>query len=160
MSGKAGQRKRVALGPEHALSRMWKSMRMLRVFTTADLEATAEVSYNHAKKYVRALGEAEYLVMAQPRKSGVTGGHASYRLVRNTGPVAPRFAIDGLFDANLADPYQLPPSKKISRHAHALHKALRELVDVASDDDHSPDINPALDRARETLRLCDQDVRR
>lgn len=131
-------------------------MRQLRSFTTGDLVATAEIGESLAQKYVLALQRAGYLAVLQPKRSGVTGGHAQYRLVRNTGPVAPRINQDGIFDANLADPYQISPSKLFCKHASAMHKALRELVDVYSRSKSTfHQQNVALTAARAVLSACD-----
>jgi hypothetical protein len=70
---------------------MWTSMRVLRVFTVADLVTTAEVTQRAAREYVRLLVAAGYLMrlgrVAGSR--GCIGAWMEYRLVRNTGPHHP-----------------------------------------------------------------------
>lgn len=105
MCGAPGMVARAPMGETEARQRMWQSMRRLPEFTTADLVATAEVGYSNAKKYLRALRVAGYLRCARPVRSGATGGHAVYRLARNTGPFAPRIGKGALRDPNL-EPHQ------------------------------------------------------
>lgn len=94
-------KKRAPLQERQARTRMWVAMRTLRRFTTADLQATAEVGDGHARKYVRALVRAEYLRCVKPTASGRAAGHAIYSLVRDTGPHAPRAGKAGLLDPNI-----------------------------------------------------------
>lgn len=149
MAGQIGMRKRVSLNGGHDRARMWNSMRQLRGFTSVDLAATAETSTNGARKYCKHLLDAGYLVIATPKREGVPLGHAIYRLVRNTGPVAPRISKSGLFDGNLADPYKSPSNKRVAKHANALHKSLREVIDAHCD---SGDIEGAIERAIELMQ--------
>lgn len=102
MSGIAGQRKRAPMRGDQARQKMWNSMRILRRFTTADLQATAEIGNSHCRKYVKRLLDAGYLRVAQPKREGVSGGHAIYALVRDSGVHAPRISKDGAHDPNLA----------------------------------------------------------
>lgn len=76
-------------------SKIWASMRMLPSFTTAELVATAEAGVNNTTRYVHALARAGYLRKLSDCKSGLTGGHAVWKLVRNTGPHAPRARTQG-----------------------------------------------------------------
>ncbi len=74
------------------LQNMWRSMRLLPIFSPADIAMHAntegaEVSEDVAKEYCRRLAAAGYLrveVKAQPGKRS-----ALYRLIRNSGPKAP-----------------------------------------------------------------------
>jgi hypothetical protein len=109
--------------------RMWKAMRILREFNQPTLVATAEVGADNVRRYLRGLVAVGYVVITTPANPA-RQLPAHYRLRRNTGPVAPRLGNLGVYDANVADPYQLPPNKSLCRHAHAMHKALRELVDA------------------------------
>ncbi len=101
MSGVAGMTKRAPMQGKQARQRMWDSMIALRRFTLADLVATGEVSYSHAKKYVGALKREGYVVCVRPVRSGVAGGDALWRLARDTGPYAPRIGARRLRDPNL-----------------------------------------------------------
>lgn len=83
-------KKRAPMRASQARQRMWQAMRVMRQFTIADIVATAEVTRSHATKYVRALNIAGYAQCIRSRQSGVTGGHALWRLARDTGPHAPR----------------------------------------------------------------------
>lgn len=70
--------------------RMWRVMRAMRRFTAEDLVQLAEVSWNFANRYCRALRYIGYL-----REDGTTEpvgrgrGQKIYRLVKDTGPGAP-----------------------------------------------------------------------
>jgi hypothetical protein len=84
-----------------ARDRAWQSMRSLTLFTVPDLVATADIAYSNAGKYVQGLAAAGYLRVAHPKAEGKKGGHAHYRLIRNTGPQAPRLRSDGyVYDLN------------------------------------------------------------
>jgi uncharacterized membrane protein YebE (DUF533 family) len=131
---------------------MWNSMRQLRTFSQQDLQATAEVGPSRTSRYLQALIRAGYVQRLQPARGVVP---ASYRLVRNTGPVAPRLARDGtLHDANLADPARVPHNRHIGRHANALLKVLRELVDAVRQD--GP-VDEAAERAAGLLAQIDRE---
>jgi hypothetical protein len=111
MSGKPGMVKRVPLAPLQARTRMWRAMRQMRRFSTADLCATAEVSASHAQKYLRALISGEYVRCVREKDSGRAGGHAVFQLLRDTGPHAPRLGKQGLLDPNL-QPAKLEPGQE------------------------------------------------
>lgn len=108
MSGRMGQVKRTPLRPDQGRSRMWQAMRVLRSFTVADLMATAEVGDSAAAKYVRYLARAGYLRCVVAKANGRTGGHAQYRLVKDTGPFAPRVGKQAVRDPNLAPTAPVP----------------------------------------------------
>lgn len=128
MGGVARMQKQTTAVPNDR-DRIWKAMRILRTFSQPTLVATAEVGKDNVTRYVRGLTEVGYLAVITPANPA-RHEPAQYRLRRNTGPVAPRLGKLGLYDANLVDPYQLPPNKRLCRHSHAMHKALRELVDA------------------------------
>jgi hypothetical protein len=125
MSGKPGMRKRAPLGEVQARQRMWNSMRQLRRFSTGDLQATAEVGASHAQKYLRALAKHEYLRLAEARRSGVSGGHAVYAIVRDTGPHAPRIGKAGLLDPNLEPAKPLPGDEPVTMKRREYDHAVR-----------------------------------
>ena len=81
--------------------RVWQSMRVMRTFSQPELVATAEAGRENVRRYVRGLLNAGYLAVVRPTDSGRRGGHAVYRLVRDTGPHAPRLRVDGrTYDVN------------------------------------------------------------
>jgi hypothetical protein len=88
-------RQRVPMDPREGRSRMWQAMRVLRTFTVADMEATAEVSRASATHYVRALRDAGYVQRLPGKRIGQAAQFMSYRLVQNTGPHAPRVSHGG-----------------------------------------------------------------
>lgn len=72
-------------------SRMWRSMRILRQFSVADLVATAAVMPSEAYLYIRLLTEAGYLQCLRLYKAGRGNSYpALWKLVRDTGPFAPK----------------------------------------------------------------------
>lgn len=85
-----------------ARSQMWTAMRLLRSFTPMDLVAHAAmpITDREATDYCRALLGAEYLGVIQRATVGVRP--ATYRLLRNSGPAAPRLRrVIALFDDNI-----------------------------------------------------------
>lgn len=81
--------------------RAWDAMRILRQFTAADLCTTAEIGEDNAWRYLRGLAANGYLLQVRGTVSGAVGGHALWRLIKNTGPHAPRLHADGfLYDPN------------------------------------------------------------
>lgn len=87
------------------LQRAWQAMRVLRRFTTADVIMTAEVGESACRKYLRGLALTGFLVLERGRVSGRAGSRDVWRLVRDTGPVAPirRWDGTGVFDPNTGD---------------------------------------------------------
>ncbi len=65
-----------------AQSRMWQTIRCLRRFTIGDIVATAEVSHDYARKYVRVLALS----------GRIKPGDGRWILDHDTGPRAPRLA--------------------------------------------------------------------
>lgn len=98
----SARRQRVPMNPREGRSRMWQGMRVMRTFTVADLEATAEVCRASALHYVQALREAGYLQCVDGKPAGRFVRGASYRLLRDTGPHGPRVSRSGaVLDINL-----------------------------------------------------------
>lgn len=93
--------RRPGLGNEQ----MWRSMKMLGSFTPRDLAVAATtddvaVKVTTAQAYVKHLQRAGYLAVVVPASHG--GGLAVYRLVRNSGPLAPMIQrTDWVWDPNL-----------------------------------------------------------
>lgn len=87
--------------------RLWRTMKMLKVFTPRDLAIAASidgapVSPNEADSYVKFLVKAGYLRVQVPARRGRKGSQATYRFVRNTGPEAPQITRGkAVFDTNL-----------------------------------------------------------
>jgi len=84
---------------------MWRTMRMMKLFTPKDIMAhsntdTVTVSEATAKKYCSTLLAADYLRVMQKAKPGVR--QATYKLIRNTGPLAPQIQrVKQVFDPNI-----------------------------------------------------------
>ena len=87
--------------------RLWRTMKMLKVFSAKDLAvaaslADAPVAEAEAHSYVLLLARAGYLRVQAPAKRGRGGRRAVYRLVRNTGPEAPKITrLKAVWDPNL-----------------------------------------------------------
>lgn len=122
MSGIRGQVKRAPIATGKGRPKMWQTMRIMRQFTVADIEAAAEVTTTSARKYVHFLHVAGYVRCVQPVQSGRTGGHALYRLIRDTGPYAPRIGKQGVRDPN-TEPTTAEPTVTIPRSEY--ERALR-----------------------------------
>lgn len=77
------------------LQRVWQSMRVMRRFTTANLQATAEAGESAVRKYLAALRRAGFVRLVQARVSGRPGSRDVWALVRDSGPAAPIRRADG-----------------------------------------------------------------
>ena len=96
----------IAVTVGNARQKMWRSMRILRRFTAAEIEATAEAGTSNVQRYVKALLRAGFLRIARPKREGVKGGHPVYQLARDSGPKPPRVRVDGsVYDANTDEVY-------------------------------------------------------
>jgi hypothetical protein len=85
---------------------VWQSMRILRTFTYPDLVSTAEVSMSTARTYCNLLMQFGYVRQLRGRPSHLPnheriGEYAVFKLIKDTGPIAPKRQKGGLFDANL-----------------------------------------------------------
>lgn len=87
---------------EDMRQRAWTAMRIFKTFTSAQIEAAAEIERFNLRKYLQALHRAGYLVLWRPKRNGSTGGHAVWRLARDSGPDAPhpRRGGTGVYDPN------------------------------------------------------------
>lgn len=101
---KEGARPILAIKARSPEQNMWTAMRQLKSFSPRDLAAQAtteetEVTLDAAQDYCRALLGAKYLAVAKKAQSGKSP--AIYRLMRNTGPRAPREKrVRAVVDAN------------------------------------------------------------
>jgi hypothetical protein len=91
-----------------ARRKAWQSMRILRAFTTAQLQATAEIGERNARHFCQALRDAGYLLVTAPA-TGRPGSFSRYRLVRDSGPRCPSVRRDGtVYDVNLKKVFPEP----------------------------------------------------
>lgn len=93
--------------------RAWQTMRLMRkagrAWTVRELAALAEAGKRGINVYVRGLARHGYLQQAAGPAGGPGAAGASWRLVRDTGPMAPRLRRDGgLLDPNLAAEEPVP----------------------------------------------------
>lgn len=103
MCGKKGMRVR-NFKREHpvARQRIWQSMRIMRTFSKPDLVGPSDATYANVEQYVTALHRAEYLLIVRRAIEGKRDAHAIYRLIRDSGPHAPRLQRNGdTWDPNL-----------------------------------------------------------
>lgn len=91
------------------VEQMWRTMRMLKEFTSRDLALhastdTVVVNEATAKSYCSMLLTCGYLRCTQKATSS---RQASYRLIRNSGPLAPQIQrIKQVFDPNLKEVFR------------------------------------------------------
>lgn len=71
------------------IRRAWQAMRIVGTFNTFEIAATAEISYDQAKRYVQRLARAGYLRLVRKAVLGQAGSYHTYQLIRDTGPDAP-----------------------------------------------------------------------
>lgn len=82
-------------GPGHrtqtseARSRAWQAMRILQEFGASEIEAVADIRLLNLRDYLRPLERIGYLRRLPRRIRGGPGSQMRYRLVHNTGPLAP-----------------------------------------------------------------------
>lgn len=85
--------------------KMWNSMKISRSFSASDLTLTAGVCRKSADEYIRKLLAAGYLsvicrVDTRKPNQEINGQSSSYRLIRNSGRLAPMVRVDGCWDQN------------------------------------------------------------
>lgn len=82
--------------------RVWTAMRIFKIFTAVQIQATADVHRYNLYKYLKALQRSGYLIAHRPKRNGFPGGHAVWRLARDSGPSAPivRREGNGVYDPN------------------------------------------------------------
>jgi hypothetical protein len=80
--------------------RAWQSMRILRRFCLQDLVTTANTTLSNVRPYVAALERAGYIRRDGMGKCGGQGERVQYRLMRDTGPLAPSQSRSGIRDLN------------------------------------------------------------
>jgi hypothetical protein len=95
----AGRRVLAPRKPNDDCQKLWRSMRVLRRFTTVDLVITSEAGMDLTRLYVKALVRAGYIVERSRRVEGKSRIRV-LELVKNTGPQAPRAGKLGLLDLN------------------------------------------------------------
>lgn len=98
-------RKDGSIVPEAAQERMWKAMKVLRVFSVRDLVVhaalpEAPIAPGAALRYCQWLARGKYLAALPREKNDV----ARFRFIRDTGAKAPQILrVKQLFDANTGE---------------------------------------------------------
>lgn len=91
--------------PENAQNRMWRAMKVLRVFSVRDLVVhaalpEAPIAPGAALRYCQWLARGKYLAALPREKNDV----ARFRFIRDTGAKAPQILrVKQLFDANTGE---------------------------------------------------------
>jgi predicted transcriptional regulator len=81
---------------------LWNNIKIARTFTIESLLSSIDVKITSAQEYVKCLKDAGYIVLIKEGKKqkGVRNGKNLYRLVNDTGRLAPRKVKDGMWDQN------------------------------------------------------------
>lgn len=69
--------------------KVWQAMRIMRVFTAAELSTVTEVFLDSVERYLVALRKAGFVRISVKHVPGQKGSADRYVLVRNTGPLSP-----------------------------------------------------------------------
>jgi predicted ArsR family transcriptional regulator len=85
--------------------KMWNSMKISRSFTASDLTLTGGICRKSADEFIRKLLDAGYLsavhrVDTSKSNREIQGQISSYRLIRDTGRLAPMVRKQGCWDQN------------------------------------------------------------
>ncbi len=70
-------------------SRIWQSMRIMKLFTIPDLCRTSGAGLYNTRKFVRRLHAHGYVAKHGGYTSGRTGSYQGWRIVKDTGPCYP-----------------------------------------------------------------------
>jgi len=108
--------------------KMWNSMKISRSFTADDLTLTAGISRKSADEYIRKLLDAGYLSAVRrvdTRKSNqeIKGLASSYRLIRDTGRMAPMVRKEGCWDQNQKQLYPFNNQQQDKEAGHERNMA-------------------------------------
>lgn len=85
--------------------RIWTSMRVLKSFDAQTVAITCELSLKTVKHFIDELRQAGFVAHVRDRRWA--GEHATYSLVRRSGPIAPKRSGKSFFDANDGSTYPL-----------------------------------------------------
>jgi hypothetical protein len=101
--------------------KMWNTIKIAGRFTLLDLTMTASVSEGTANTYVCKLIRTGYIQMAKPVDQQLApkekkGARAVYRLMRDTGRLAPMVRNNGCWDQNEQRLYQYTDLQQESCH--------------------------------------------
>lgn len=82
--------------------KLWQAMRQIRMFDSAQLAAVTGQNQGAISRTLKFLCDEGYLVILQGNASGKPGSWITYRLVHDSGPLAPLKRRDGsLYDPNV-----------------------------------------------------------
>lgn len=116
----------LAGAPSEVRRRIWASMRMSAAgFRITQIAELTSVARKRVERYVNALQRAGYIAIVGAPKHGWQG--QTYRLVRDTGPVAPRVERGAVFDPNMAIAEERARRGKLLAELGLCEKRLRAL---------------------------------
>ena len=125
-----------------ARQRVWNAMHVYDDFISIDMELSAEINERNLRAYLYALYRAGYLRLVRPRQDGENFGYAIWRLVEDTGPLAPIVRRDqsGVYDPNLDQfiPFQEKPEPVKKERIHDRVFATLSAPDPIPGDDADP----------------------
>ena len=106
---------RSTTGGTGARYRIWQTMRMFakqgHPWTLREMAAVCETHPTNAGKFISGLAACGYVEIAS-QSPGLAGGDRRHRLVRDTGPLAPRLRLDlSVWDANTGEVLQPVPQE-------------------------------------------------
>lgn len=133
--GRKGMRHAGSLPGSAKRNAIWKAMRLMTTFTVPELEALAEAKTKTVREVIAPLVHAGYIECVRPARS-VRGDSypKTWRLMRNTGPAAPRITADGVVvDTNLTPVTGSALGKRMAKHAPILVQRLRLLLEALED---------------------------
>lgn len=94
--------------------RLWKALRVQKVCDAPLLAAAAAAPESSAREYLGLLVRAQYVEVVS-HANGKTGSINRYRLIKDTGPRAPRRNFDFMADDNLNAMVPLAPAQRNGR---------------------------------------------
>lgn len=81
--------------------RLWQAIRQLRICDSAQLATLTQQNQGAISRYLKFLADHNYLGVQSGNASGKAGSWIAYRLVNDTGPLAPmKRRDDSLYDPN------------------------------------------------------------
>lgn len=87
--------------PNDIRAKAWQAMRIMRRFTSPQIQTTSGISESNANHYLRALQRAGFIRVITQNESGKPGSFTLYQIARNSGPLHPIVWGNGqMYDCN------------------------------------------------------------
>lgn len=103
---------------------IWNYIRRNPCFRVSEIMMVCEVSNTYLQKFINRLEEAKYIAFVGKKKRPYSS--REYRLVNNTGVIAPKLIDVGLYDENLKQEIVLYEDRRVEMSKH-LEKVFKEL---------------------------------